>query len=71
MATEAELQAQLDQLDSMIAAGILSSSYEGRRLEFGSFKDLKDRRGFIYSLLLKAQSKTRVRTGRIYVKRDY
>lgn len=42
-------QAQLDQLNSMIASGVLKSEYDGQRIEYRSMADLIRARDLVRS----------------------
>ncbi len=52
-------QAQLDQLNSMIASGVLKSEYDGQRIEYRSMADLIRARDLVRNALATTTS-TRV-----------
>ncbi len=49
-------QADLDALDRMIASGVLSSAYDGKRVEYRSMKDLREARAHVAALLAEASA---------------
>lgn len=44
-------QADLDNLDRMIASGVISTTYDGKRIEYRSLKELKDARATLSAQL--------------------
>lgn len=44
-------QADLDNLDRMIASGVLSTTYDGKRIEYRSMADMLSARSFLASQL--------------------
>jgi len=49
-------QADLDALDRMIASGVLSSSYDGKRVEYRSMTELREARAHVASQLAAASA---------------
>lgn len=44
-------QAELDALDRMIASGVLEAEYDGKRMKYDSFAQLRNRRRMIADAL--------------------
>lgn len=44
-------QADLDNLDRMIASGVTSTTYDGKRIEYRSLKELRDARATLAAQL--------------------
>lgn len=49
-------QADIDALDRMIVSGVLSSSYDGKRVEYRSMADLRAARAHAAAQLAKASA---------------
>lgn len=47
-------QADLDALDRMIASGVISTTYDGKRVEYRSMKELREARAALAAQLASA-----------------